>query len=97
MSGGSYNYLCHASCLDELLGQAGDLEAMANRLAELGAKDASRETWDLILSMRVWESKTRTIMDRLADVFRSVEWLDSGDYSMEQVEESLAKYRGEIK
>ncbi|MCW2720703.1 hypothetical protein [Pseudonocardia sp.] len=90
MSGGSYNYLyCHVRGLEE---QRGDLESMVDRLAGLGyateAAAASRHVLDLL-------DQAEAAAQKLEDVWRAVEWWDSGDSSEESVREVAAKYRGE--
>lgn len=94
MSGGSYNYLCGAQDLEDLRARRFDLEEMASRLAGLGyAQDAARETEELLLLLRQWETRAAVRMSRLSDVWRAVEWWDSNDSSESRVHEALAKYR----
>lgn len=96
MSGGSYNYLCHAWDLDKLLEQEHDLQAMAARLAGLGwAKDAARETEELLVLLRQWQVAADVRVERLKDVWKAVEWWDSCDWSEDRVRSALAEYRGE--
>lgn len=96
MSGGSYNYLFSAQDLEDLNSQRYNLEEMASRLAGLGyAQDAARETEELLLLLRQWETRATVRMRRLADVWQAVEWWDSNDSSEDRVHEALAKYRGE--
>jgi hypothetical protein len=83
MSGGSYDYLhFHAP---ELGGHRGQLEAMAERLEELpyagGVAAATRH----ILAVLGDEA--------LANVWRAVEWWDSGDYGEDQVRDAVAKHK----
>ncbi|MGW6578861.1 hypothetical protein ACWF76_05550 [Streptomyces globisporus] len=96
MSGGSYNYLYAAADLEDLQARRFDLEEMANRLAGLGyAQDAARETEELLVLYRQWETRAAVRMRRLTDVWHAVEWWDSNDSSETCVHEALAKYRGE--
>lgn len=96
MSGGSYNYLFTAQDLEDLQAHRHDLEEMASRLAELGyAQDAARETEELLVLYRQWETRAAVRMRRLADVWHAVEWWDSNDSSEDAVREALAKYRGD--
>ncbi|MEV5944407.1 hypothetical protein [Streptomyces sp. NPDC051994] len=88
MSGGSYNYLfCHVRGLEE---QRGDLEEMAKRLAELayaqGAAEATRRVMALL-------DQAEAASQELAEVWRAVEWWDSGDYGEDQVREAIEEYR----
>jgi hypothetical protein len=96
MSGGSYSYLFAAQDLEDLQAHRHDLEEMANRLAGLGyAQDAARETEELLLLFRQWETRAAVRMQRLADVWHAVEWWDSNDSSEDGVHEALTKYRGD--
>lgn len=93
MSGGSYNYLCHKEATD-LFEAEGDLEGMSSRLAGLGyAKDAARETEELLLILRQVRVRIQARADRLNRIWRAVEWWDSCDVGEDAVKEALAKYR----
>lgn len=94
MSGGSYDYLCHKSA-DELLAMEEQLQKMADRLAALGyANDAAAETMDTLLEVRRVKNRINARIDRLAHVWRAVEWWDSCDSSEDGVTQALALYRG---
>lgn len=81
MSGGSYNYLyCHVSGLEE---QRGDIEHMARRLESSGYFAAARATRNVLMLLDGAERAARA----LEDVWRAVEWADSGD----SLEESVRK------
>ncbi|MEV6854706.1 hypothetical protein AB0M89_12965 [Streptomyces microflavus] len=96
MSGGSYNYLYAAADLEDLQARRFDLEEMAQRLAGLGyAQDAARETEELLVLYRQWETRAAVRVRRLADVWHAVEWWDSNDSSETSVHEALTKYRGD--
>lgn len=96
MSGGSYNYLFEAQDLEDLQARRFDLEEMASRLAGLGyAQDAARETEELLVLFRQWETRAAVRMSRLACVWKAVEWWDSHDSSEDRVHEALAAYRGD--
>lgn len=98
MSGGSYNYLgsiCYDD-LEELLGKEAELRQMADRLAGLDyAQDAARETEELLVMLRQWQTRAEVRVKRLVGVWHAVEWWDSCDWSEEQVRQALAKYRSE--
>lgn len=95
MSGGSYDHLCHAFDLDDLLGKRGSLREMADRLAGLGyAEDAAKETEELLVLLNQWSVRAEVRRNRLAEVWKAVEWWDSGDRSEGAVREALAAYRG---
>lgn len=96
MSGGSYNYLCAIQDLEDLQARQHDLANMAERLAGLGyAQDAARETEELLLLFRQWQTRADIRLRRLTDVWKAVEWWDSNDSSETRVHEALAKYRGD--
>lgn len=94
MGGGSYNYL-YSKEPDELLrGGWEDLEHMARRLARLGyAADAAGETEELLLILRQVQVRLEARQRRLADIWRAVEWWDSGDSGEDGVKAALAQYR----
>jgi len=95
MSGGSYNYLCHKSVDEILIGGMRDLQDMADRLAKLGyADDAARETQTLIHDIRAFLNRSETATERLADVWKNVEWWDSSDRGEDAVKAALTTYRG---
>ena len=95
MSGGSYNYLCHKESSD-LMNATGDIQAMADRLDELGwANDAALETKELLSIIYQSLNKIDIISNRLSLVWRAVEWRDSGDLTDAAIQEALKKYRGE--
>ncbi|MFJ9038004.1 hypothetical protein ACIRF8_15595 [Streptomyces sp. NPDC102406] len=96
MSGGSYNYLCRAFDLDDLLGARGSLREMADRLAGLGyAEDAAKETEELLVLLNQWAVRAEVRRNRLAPVWKAVEWWDSSDWGEDDVREALAEYRRE--
>jgi hypothetical protein len=96
MSGGSYNYLCRAQDLEDINGKRATLREMADRLAGLGyAQDAAAETEELLVLLQQWEVRAQVRIKRLSEVWKAVEWLDSGDYGEGEVREALAEYRGD--
>lgn len=93
MSGGSYNYLCHK----EFTGHAAldGLESMVDRLSGLNyADDAARESAELLMIIRQFETRAEVISDRLRGVWRAVEWWDSSDSGEDSVKDALGEYRG---
>jgi hypothetical protein len=97
MSGGSFNYLCDRYDAAGLLDGMRDLEAMSDRLAELGyANDAASETRELLLNLRVMEMRCEVAIKRLRDVWRAVEWFDSCDWGEGSIGEALSTYRAPI-
>lgn len=98
MSGGSFNYLCHTWDLPDLITKQSDLEDMSKALAALGyAKDAARETEELLVILRQWEVQAGVRLDRLRDVWKAMEWWRSCDWGEDDLREALAEYRGETK
>ncbi|MET9729704.1 hypothetical protein ABZZ79_03255 [Streptomyces sp. NPDC006458] len=96
MSGGSYGYLYSALDLEDLQTHRGDLEAMAERLASLGyAQDAARETEELLVLFRQWETRAAVRITRLRDLWHAVERWDSNDSGEARVRAALEAYRGD--
>ncbi|MGW4028236.1 hypothetical protein ACWEFL_02770 [Streptomyces sp. NPDC004838] len=94
MSGGSYNYLCHSWDLDDLLAKRGSLEEISQALAALGyAQDAARETEELLVLLRQWETRAGVRLDRLRPVWKALEWWHSSDSSEDTFKAALATYR----
>ncbi len=92
MSGGSYEYLCYKDA-SEIMGGAGQLEAMRDRLIELGHHDAAKETESIILMREALGIRIQARLDRLQPVWHAVEWYDSGDWGKDDVEREVEKYR----
>lgn len=94
MSGGSYNYLyIWASDPQQLVSRRADLEAMADRLAELPyAKDAAQETKEILALIDQVGDQIAARGRVIADVWHAVEWWDSADYGEDKVREALAAY-----
>ena len=95
MSGGSYNYLCFVDA-GEILQRQQDLQVMADDLAKLGyAPDAAKETENLLLTVRQFDNRIQTMLDRMSPVWRAMEWWHSADSNEDDFKVALAKYRGE--
>ena len=88
MSGGSYEYLSLKD-LDEVCCMEDQLLSMHARLLQLGAVDAAAETMALINHI----NESHAMIDKLQGVWKSVEWMDSGDWGMKSVESALSRYR----
>lgn len=94
MSGGSYSYICYAE-VSELLDKRDRIQEMVDRLSGLGyAQDAARESMELLLTLRQFETRIDAMHSRLSDVWKAIEWWDSSDSSENDVKEALKKYRG---
>jgi hypothetical protein len=96
MSGGSFNYLFIKDDAD-LFNRSNllEMENMATRLLELGFEDAAKETLNLKYTIQQSLIRTQVLKDRLGDVWKAVEWYDSGDSSLEKVELKIKQYRKE--
>ena len=92
MSGGSYNYLCYKESYD-IHERIDELNQMRDRLIELGFTDAAGETESVLLMLRSFEVRLQTRINRLKDIWRAVEWMDSGDSGLDSVKKTIDKYR----
>ena len=97
MSGGSYNYLCFKTPAELMAYEMEDpLAWMIDRLAKLGyAKDAAQESMAVLAELRAAKVRVGVMADRLSDIWRAVEWWDSGDSGEDILKLELAKYRGQ--
>ncbi|MFI1723926.1 hypothetical protein [Streptomyces sp. NPDC020489] len=96
MSGGSFDWLYEVQDLEDVQSKQFQLEAMAERLAGLGyAQDAARETEELLVLFRQWQTRVAVRVSRLADLWQAVEYWDSADRTEEAVHAALAKYRAD--
>lgn len=84
MSGGSYNYLCYAG-IDSIGERRDDLEAMRDRLNELGYQRAAQGTQEVLDAL----DKLSSQLDRMHTAWHAVEWLDSGDYGLDNAQAEL--------
>lgn len=66
---------------------------MRDRLIQLGHIDAAKETESLILMMDAYRVRMEVRIERLCDVWKAVEWMDSNDWSIGQVNEAIDEYR----
>ena len=98
MSGGSYDYLCFAQDLEDILQKRYALDQMAERLEGLselefpGAAAAASETRKMFIQLRMWETHTETWLKLLKPVWKAVEWKDSGDWLDNVIKEELEKF-----
>lgn len=95
MSGGSYDYLCYADAT-ELFNKRQSISDMVTALAGLGHLDAARETESIKLILNQFEVQIDAPLRRLQDVWKAVEWTESGDTGPEAVDIAIAKYRGAL-
>lgn len=95
MSGGSFDYLYAVGELDDLYLKRLRLEEMATYLMDIGAVDAGWETRDIQLDLIRFERLQLHRAQRLAGVWKAVEWVVSADWSPAQIDQALAEYRKE--
>ena len=96
MSGGSFNYLCFKDN-EDLFDQTNlnEMDNMASRLVELGFEDAAKETLNLKYTIQQSLIRSQVMKERLEGVWKAVEWYDSSDSSLENIEQEIKKYRKE--
>lgn len=93
MSGGSYDYLCYKE-VNQLMEYQEILEQMAGDLAELGyAADVAAETWDIIYTLRAFQTRMQVALKRMEPIWHAKEWWQSSDYGEEQFKQVLEEYR----
>ncbi|HDX9614512.1 TPA: hypothetical protein ROY01_005706 [Bacillus toyonensis] len=93
MSGGSYNYLCFED--EEQLFEQGtlnDLKNIENRLNELGYTKIAEKVSDMSQIIKESLEQVTTMKEELNDILKAVEWHDSLDYGIEEVEEAINRY-----
>lgn len=95
MSGGSYNYLCYKQA-EDINERRSELASMRDRLTELGHLDAAKETESILLLLDSFHVRLKARIDRLSPVWRSVEWFDSGDSVLDEINQSIAEYRDQV-
>lgn len=93
MSGGSYNYLCHAEA-DNVLSRTGDLQSMADRLDGV-CPEAAAETRALFDGPWSLKAELEKRLARLTDLWHDVEWRDSCDYGDDRITLAVAKFRAQ--
>jgi len=82
MSGGSYDYICFSE-LRDLLWSDEIISRMANRLEELGYKEFAKETTSYLNFLKSVRTKSEARLKRLSPIWKTIEWLDSGDYGLD--------------
>lgn len=85
MSGGSFNYLYDR----DLVELKHTVRQMQGELAALGLEDAAARTGMILARMDQIES----IQAEMRDVWKAVEWLKSGDWGVDFVEEAVRAWR----
>ena len=90
MSGGHYDYLFLKEIED--LFHTEHLTEMAERLSELNMGVAAEETEKIIVTLRIFRNRMQAMLDKVRPVWYAVEWLDSGDSSIESVNKAYEKF-----
>lgn len=93
MSGGRYSNLWNADA-PHLFENSQHLATIRDRLSELGHNEAAIATGIILLQM---EDLCKTLeywmeKKRLDEVWKAIEWLDSGDWGLEQVNEAVGEF-----
>lgn len=97
MSGGSFDYLCWARDLEDLISKKYALEEMTTHLSELdekeypGAAAAAEMTSRLLKQIQLWDAHARSSAGLLEEVWKAVEWNTSGDWGKDSVKDALKK------
>lgn len=89
MSGGSFNYLCHAHDLGD---RRGDIEEMAKAIEAYDHPYASvlaRDTRRVLGFLKSADTQA----ERLHEVWHDVEWHHSNDCGEDQVLQAIQEYR----
>lgn len=89
MSGGSFNYVCFKVETEEIFAALPDLREMESYLRGRGKHDAADEILKFILNIETARRRLDVQGRRLQDLLQSVEWWVSGDWSEEDVDNSL--------
>lgn len=93
MSGGSYEYLCRATDLEDVLAKRHVLRDMFERLAGTpGGKAAAQETLALSVLVNRWQIEAETRIALLREVWKAAEWVDSCDWHEDRLTEALAAF-----
>jgi hypothetical protein len=66
---------------------------MRDRLTEEGYLDAAKETEEVILVINSFNVRMQARLERLSQVWRAVEWCDSGDSGKEYIKTEVEEYR----
>jgi hypothetical protein len=94
VSGGSFDYLCYASDLADLVEKRRSLAQMADELdGHEWATDVALDTRKLLLDLAAFDKQVTERIKALTDVWKAIEWWRSADYSEDQAREAVAAYR----
>lgn len=93
MSGGCYNYLCCKSSLEDIVTEEEYLEQVIKDLIKYDYKDISNDVNNLLQDIKETRVRIEEQLERLNQVFKAVEWYESGDYGESNLKEILEQYR----
>jgi hypothetical protein len=79
LSGGSWNYLYRRHDEGSPVSPA-EYERMAQRLAALGDESGARRLREVVALLR----EVLTLLDSMAPQMKAAEWIDSGDWGIDQ-------------
>lgn len=85
MSGGAFGYPCEFVTLKDLWVDKSGIEGIADALKERGHSAAAAETEALLSELAVFEDYILGRAERLRGVWKTTEWVVSGDWSEEDL------------
>lgn len=94
MSGGSLDYLFSKEP-EELFYATYSLEQAEKYLIECGAVDVAKDVRRLIEYVLSARNRIEVMQENLREVFKAIEWEQSGDSGKDRVDRAIAAYRGE--
>lgn len=92
MSGGRLNYL-YCKEPDELYNHLCDLEQAEEYLLCEGYVDVAKDVRRLIEYVITSRNRIEVLQENLKDVFKSIEWCQSGDSGEDRVKRAIEAYR----
>lgn len=95
MSGGAFDYVSRVDDVRQLVVQFDDLKALAAALENAGPSLACRQTQGLIGLLVAAEIVFGDLRrGGLLDVWKAVEWRQSGDWGSDRLQEAINAYEG---
>lgn len=85
MSGGAFGYPCEFGTLKDLWVDKSGIEGIADALKERGHDAAAAETEALLSELAAFEDYILARAERLRSVWKTTEWVVSGDWSEEDL------------
>lgn len=99
MSGGSYDYL-YSKSSEDFISSTVQLDSMIARLIDLDLLDISQDSLMIksdLYNIKLLLSQMQDKIYKLSPVWKAVEWFDSSDYGINEVLDSVEKYRKDNK